>query len=180
MATVEAEADDRESRVRAQLGALLSEHPPSASFGRGWPAFLSAGVLASVFTVAGLAFAYHQESLRGVGGALVMGAFAVAMLKTALEGRASGAWVFERGLLVKAPRKKTLVPWDEVTGWTVHAVPGIKKRYEEDFANVVGLTVAVGDERVEIPDQLTDFRALHDAIERHVGAPPIVARRSRR
>lgn len=144
---------------------------------------MGGAALSIVFT---LGFAYwgltvdHAPNLRMLGGAAVMAAVGFAMFRSALNGMRSGVWIFERGMVVQTPKEKALFAYDDIDAWTIRAVPGIRKRYEEDFGNVIALGVRVGEVTLDIPDQLERFQAIHDALRDNAPVEAEVVRMSTR
>jgi hypothetical protein len=165
--------------AKERLGALVSTHAPSRGLMRGWPASMGAAAVAAVFV---LGFAYwgltvdDGPDLRILGGAAVMAVLGFGMFKSAMNGMRSGVWIFERGMVVQTPKEKVLFAYDDIDAWTVRAVPGIRKRYEADFGNVIALGVRVGEVSVDIPDQLESFEAIHDALREHAPVEAAVVR----
>ena len=161
------------------LGELLSEHGPSSGLGRGYPAHIGAGGL---LLLAGIGCGYWAitgddgPSLELLGGAVVVGVVGAISIRSGFAAMRSRVFMYDDGMIIRTAGAESVVRWEDVDAWTVFTCPGITNRYEEDFANVYRIEVSTSGTSIPIPDQLEDFRAIHDALSEQAPVPRRVVR----
>ncbi len=163
------------------LGNVLSKHPPDARwFGRGPLASVVAGAGLAVVVVA-LVIALLSGGSSGytaikLGAAAVALHVAVGMIRHGLRSRGLSVVVFQRGLVVKGPQTKSTIAWTDIRSWSVHAMPGLRGRYEENPKNIVELVVTTDESSTLVPDTLADFLDIQRALAEHAPCGPTIVR----